>query len=70
VRRPYSAAPALPAEQQDRTVNPTGGPLGWVVVDADEIIVSIGDGYMDEHVAQARARALNSGRQATDIHNI
>lgn len=69
MRPPYSAAPALPAEQQDPKLNPGGGPLGWVVVDADEIMLSFGDGYMSETIAQRRAAALNEGRPGTDVAN-
>jgi hypothetical protein len=31
---------------------------------------SFGDGYMTKAVAEARARALNAGRPATDIPNV
>jgi hypothetical protein len=48
----YLAVPALPAEQQDPRLNPTRGPLGWVVVRADdEVMVPFGDGYMSQRVA-------------------
>lgn len=29
----------------------------------------LGDGYMDEKTAEARAKALNAGQPATSIHN-
>jgi hypothetical protein len=64
------AVPALPAEQQDPQLNPSHGPLGWVVVRAqDEVMVAFGDGYMSQRVACARADALNAGRPGTDVVN-
>lgn len=66
----YLAVPALPAEQQDPRLNPTRGPLGWVVVRADdEVMVPFGDGYMSQRVACARADVLNAGRPGTDVVN-
>lgn len=67
---PYTAVAALPAEQQDPELNPSGGPLGWVVVDARETMLAFGDGYMCREVATARAVALNAGRPGTDVPNI
>lgn len=69
MRPPYHAGPALPAEQQDEVLNPGGGPLGWVVLDADDCMASFGDGYMSKRVAVARAAALNERRVGTDVVN-
>jgi hypothetical protein len=69
MRPPYHHGPACPAEQQDPELNPGAGPLGWVVLDANDVMVAFGDGYMGERVARLRAAALNSGRPGTDIAN-
>lgn len=67
---PYHAAPACPSEHADPVVNPSGGDLGWVVADSEDVAVpSFGDGYMCEHVARGRARTLNAGRPGTDYAN-
>lgn len=71
MQRPFSAQPATPGEHADPAVNPDGGNLGWVVVDAHDVAIpSFGDGYMCEHVAKERAKALNSGRPGTDVPNV
>jgi hypothetical protein len=67
----YVAVPALPAEQQDPVLNPSGNPLGWVVVRAsDDVMMAFGDGYMEREIAEARARTLNAGRPGTDVPNV
>lgn len=57
----YRAMPALPAEQQDRDHNPSGGPLGWVVVrTSDEMAIAGHTMYLDHDDAEAIAARLNS----------
>lgn len=55
----FFAVPALPAEQQDREQNPSGGPLGWVVVDQDDVIVR-GRMFMERTEAEQIAATLNA----------
>jgi hypothetical protein len=52
----YIAVPATPAEQQDPQINPSGGPLGWIVVrSADETLAAFGHGYVDRAEAERTA---------------
>jgi hypothetical protein len=43
--------------------------FGWGVCRHGFGLQSFGDGYMTQRVAEARAKALNEGRSATDIPN-
>lgn len=43
--------------------------FGWGVCKHGSGLQEFGDGYMIEAVARERARALNEGKQATDIPN-
>lgn len=70
----YTAMAALPAEQQDPEFNPSGGPLGWIVVtDAgtdDEQMVKLTVNYMAQSSAVLYARILNqhdNGKSVQDI---
>jgi hypothetical protein len=56
----YTAMPALPAEQQDTRRNPSGGPLGWVVVRSyDDHAVGGFSTYIDQVEAQHIAEIMN-----------
>ena len=44
--------------------------FGWGVCKHGHGLQEFGDGYMVERIAKQRAKALNAGKQATDIHNI
>ena len=43
--------------------------FGWGVCRHGFGLQDFGDGYMPEHIAKARAIALNAGRPASVIHN-
>lgn len=57
----YWAMPATPAEQADPTVNPSGGPLGWIV--ADDMDVAIPN---QTNMTQAEADALAAEMNAKE----
>jgi hypothetical protein len=58
----YLAVPALPSEQQDRDANPSGGPLGWMVVRAsDEEVVAGHTMYLNHAEAESIAARMSAG---------
>lgn len=56
----YRAMAATPGEHADPAINPSGGPLGWIVTDADtDVAVPRGQCFMEQHEAEALAAAMN-----------
>lgn len=55
----YTAVPALPAEQQDPRINPSRGPLGWVVIRTSDEEIVRGRMFMERDKAVAIAARLN-----------
>jgi hypothetical protein len=56
----YIAVPASPSEQQDPRTNPSGGPLGWVVVRTSDEEIVRGRMFMEREEAQRIADEMNA----------
>lgn len=64
----FRAAAAMPSEHADERLNPTRGPMGWVVVDADDLPLDLRalgvkvdrSSYLEREHADAYADACNA----------